>query len=98
MAQIERFPVLGSIIGSGENSTVNARRIVGSVFAPLRWKTVLSKATIVPAGTINGSPGSSPKYPTWSLLPSGMVVWLLAGGPLFGLLASGLSVSRYLKV
>ena len=35
---------------------------------------------------------------TWSLLPSGMVIWLLVGGPVFGLLASGLSVSRYLKV
>jgi hypothetical protein len=35
---------------------------------------------------------------TWSLLPSGMVIWLLVGGPVFGLLASGLSVSRYLRI
>lgn len=34
----------------------------------------------------------------WSLLPPGMVLWLLLGGPAVGLLASGLSVGRYLKV
>jgi cell division transport system permease protein len=34
----------------------------------------------------------------WSLLPPGMVLWLLIGGPAVGLLASGLSVGRYLKV
>lgn len=33
----------------------------------------------------------------WSLLPPGMVVWLLIGGPCLGLLASGLSVGRYLR-
>ncbi len=33
-----------------------------------------------------------------SLLPPGMVVWLLVGGPLLGLLASGVSVGRYLRV
>ena len=34
----------------------------------------------------------------WSLLPPGMVVWLLLGGPAVGLVASGLSVGRYLRV
>ncbi len=34
----------------------------------------------------------------WSLLPPGMVLWLIVGGPAVGLLASGLSVGRYLKV
>ncbi|MSQ84663.1 MAG: ABC transporter permease [Myxococcales bacterium] len=34
----------------------------------------------------------------WSLLPPGMVVWLIIGGPTVGLLASALSVGRYLKV
>jgi cell division transport system permease protein len=33
-----------------------------------------------------------------SLLPPGMVLWLLIGGPTLGLLASGLSVGRTLKV
>jgi cell division transport system permease protein len=33
-----------------------------------------------------------------SLLPPGMVLWLLAGGPALGLLASGLSISRHLRV
>jgi cell division transport system permease protein len=34
----------------------------------------------------------------WSLLPPGMIVWLLLGGPAVGLTASALSVGRYLKV
>lgn len=34
----------------------------------------------------------------WSLLPPGMIVWLLVGGPAVGLAASALSVGRYLKV
>lgn len=34
----------------------------------------------------------------WSLLPPGMIVWLLIGGPAVGLAASALSVGRYLKV
>lgn len=33
-----------------------------------------------------------------SLLPPGMVLWLLIGGPALGLLASGVSVGRYLRV
>jgi len=35
---------------------------------------------------------------SWSLLPPGMVLWLIVGGPAVGLLASGLSIGRYLKV
>lgn len=35
---------------------------------------------------------------TWSLLPPGMIAWLLLGGPLLGLAASGMSVGRYLKI
>ena len=35
---------------------------------------------------------------TWSLLPPGMIAWLLLGGPLLGLAASGVSVGRYLKI
>lgn len=35
---------------------------------------------------------------TWSLLPPGMVAWLVIGGPTVGLCASALSVGRYLKV
>lgn len=35
---------------------------------------------------------------SWSLLPPGMVVWLLIGGPSVGLAASAMSVGRYLKV
>lgn len=34
----------------------------------------------------------------WSLLPPGMILWLLVAGPLLGLLASGVSVGRYLRV
>jgi len=34
----------------------------------------------------------------WSLLPAGMIIWLLVAGPLLGLLASGVSVGRYLRV
>lgn len=34
----------------------------------------------------------------WSLLPPGMILWLLIGGPAVGLAASALSVGRYLKV
>jgi len=34
----------------------------------------------------------------WSLLPPGMVAWLVVGGPAVGLVASALSVGRYLKV
>lgn len=34
----------------------------------------------------------------WSLLPPGMVIWLLVGGPAVGLAASGISVGRYLRV
>lgn len=34
----------------------------------------------------------------WSLFPPGMVLWLVIGGPAVGLLASALSVGRYLKV
>lgn len=33
-----------------------------------------------------------------SLLPPGMVLWLLIGGPTLGLLASGVSVGRHLRV
>jgi cell division transport system permease protein len=33
-----------------------------------------------------------------SLLPPGMVMWLLCGGPTLGLLASALSISRHLRV
>ncbi|MEY3012927.1 MAG: hypothetical protein RIT45_1662 [Pseudomonadota bacterium] len=33
-----------------------------------------------------------------SLLPPGMVMWLLVGGPALGLLASGLSLGRHLRV
>lgn len=35
---------------------------------------------------------------SWSLLPPGMVVWLIVGGPSVGVCASALSVGRYLKV
>ncbi len=35
---------------------------------------------------------------TWSLLPPGMILWLLLGGPAVGLAASAMSVGRYLKV
>jgi cell division transport system permease protein len=35
---------------------------------------------------------------TWSLLPPGMVLWLLLGGPFIGLAASGLSVGRHLRI
>lgn len=35
---------------------------------------------------------------SWSLMPPGMVAWLLIGGPTVGLTASALSVGRYLKV
>lgn len=34
---------------------------------------------------------------TWSLLPPGMIAWLLLGGPALGLAASGVSVGRYLR-
>lgn len=34
---------------------------------------------------------------SWSLMPAGMIVWLLLGGPAVGLTASALSVGRYLK-
>lgn len=34
---------------------------------------------------------------SWSLLPPGMVAWLLAGGPAVGLTAAAVSVGRYLK-
>ncbi len=34
---------------------------------------------------------------SWSLLPPGMIVWLLVGGPGLGLAASGVSVGRYVK-
>ncbi len=34
----------------------------------------------------------------WSLLPPGMIAWLLIGGPLLGLAASGASVGRHLKI
>ncbi len=35
---------------------------------------------------------------SWSLLPPGMVVWLVLGGPTVGVCASALSVGRYLRV
>ena len=35
---------------------------------------------------------------TWSLLPPGMILWLILGGPAVGLAASAMSVGRYLKV
>lgn len=35
---------------------------------------------------------------SWSLMPVGMIAWLLVGGPTVGLTASALSVGRYLKV
>ncbi len=35
---------------------------------------------------------------SWSLLPPGMIAWLVIGGPAVGLAASALSVGRYLKV
>lgn len=35
---------------------------------------------------------------SWSLLPPGMIAWLLSGGPAVGVVASALSVGRYLKV
>ena len=35
---------------------------------------------------------------TWSLLPPGMIIWLMIGGPFLGLAASVVSVSRYLKI
>lgn len=35
---------------------------------------------------------------SWSLLPPGMIAWLLIGGPAVGLTASAASVGRYLKV
>jgi cell division transport system permease protein len=34
----------------------------------------------------------------WSLLPPGMIAWLVVGGPAVGLAASALSVGRYLKL
>ena len=34
----------------------------------------------------------------WSLLPPGMIAWLVVGGPTVGLAASALSVGRYLKL
>lgn len=34
---------------------------------------------------------------SWSLLPPGMIVWLLVGGPALGLIASGVSIGRYIK-
>ncbi len=34
----------------------------------------------------------------WSLLPPGMIVWLLVGGPAVGFVASGMSVARHLRV
>ena len=33
----------------------------------------------------------------WSLLPPGMIAWLFVGGPAVGLVASALSVGRYLR-
>ena len=35
---------------------------------------------------------------SWSLMPPGMIAWLVLGGPTVGLTASALSVGRYLKV
>ena len=35
---------------------------------------------------------------TWSLLPPGMIAWLVLGGPALGLAASGVSVGRYLRI
>jgi len=35
---------------------------------------------------------------SWSLVPPGMLAWLLLGGPSVGLVASAMSVGRYLKV
>ena len=35
---------------------------------------------------------------SWSLMPPGMIAWLVLGGPAVGLTASVLSVGRYLKV
>lgn len=35
---------------------------------------------------------------SWSLLPPGMIVWLLVGGPSVGLTAAAVSVGRHLKV